>query len=193
MFEVDEPRTQAWKQRGLVELGYGVPSFLRLVPVDFERGDAWLERLAAAGFDAKQPAVVSSLGVSMSLSREAVESTLREVTSLAAGSTFVMSFMLPIELAEPEMRKGVEAAARGARERPAVAELLPAGRDARAGSRGGLPHRRARLGRRAHRALLLGAKRRVAGAEQLGGAARRVDVAARSPRALVAAGGAPRG
>ncbi len=115
VFEIDEPSTQAWKQRRLVELGLGVPSFLRFVPVDFEAGDTWLTRLAASGFDAQKPAVVASLGVSMYLTREAIASTLRDVVSLAAGSTFVMSFMLPIELADPEVRPGIEAAARGAR------------------------------------------------------------------------------
>jgi O-methyltransferase involved in polyketide biosynthesis len=51
----------------------------------------------------------------MYLTREAVGAMLREVASLAPGSTFVMSFMLPIELAEPSARPGIEAAARGAR------------------------------------------------------------------------------
>lgn len=115
VFEIDEPETQAWKQRRLVELGLGVPSFLRFVPVDFERGDAWLARLATSGFDAKRPAFVASTGVSMYLTKEAIASTLRDVASLAPGSTLVMSFMLPIERAEPEVRPGIEAAARGAR------------------------------------------------------------------------------
>ena len=53
VFEIDEPKTQAWKQQRLAELGLGVPPFLRFVPVDFERGDAWLKRLADSGFDAK--------------------------------------------------------------------------------------------------------------------------------------------
>ena len=47
--------------------------------------------------------------------KEAVAATLRSAASLAKGSTFVMSFMLPIDLAEPELRPGIEAAARGAR------------------------------------------------------------------------------
>ncbi|WP_223643647.1 class I SAM-dependent methyltransferase [Corallococcus sp. EGB] len=115
VFEIDEPKTQAWKQERLMELGHGVPPFLRFVPVDFEHGDAWLERLAAGGFDTKQPTVVASLGVSMYLSNQAIRSTLRDVAALATGSTLVMSFMLPIELAEPEVRPGIEAAARGAR------------------------------------------------------------------------------
>lgn len=115
VFEVDAPETQAWKERRLAELGLGVPSSLAFVPVDFERGEAWIERLAAAGFERARPAVVSSLGVSMYLTREAIASTLRDAASLAPGSTFVMSFMLPIERAEPAVRPGIEAAERGAR------------------------------------------------------------------------------
>jgi methyltransferase (TIGR00027 family) len=38
VFEIDEPATQAWKSERLVELGYGVPDWLRFVPVDFEAG-----------------------------------------------------------------------------------------------------------------------------------------------------------
>jgi methyltransferase (TIGR00027 family) len=115
VFEVDRPGPQAWKRQRLVELGFGVPSSLRLVPVDFERGEAWLARLSASGFDAARPALVASTGVSMYLTREAIAQTLRQVAALAPGSTLVMSFMLPIELADPEVRPGIEAAARGAR------------------------------------------------------------------------------
>lgn len=112
IFEVDEPATQAWKQQRLVKLG--LPSPLRFVPVDFERGEAWLPRLTAAGFDTKQPAVVAATGVSMYLSREALAATLRDVASFATGTKLVMSFMLPIALVEADVRPGVEAAARGA-------------------------------------------------------------------------------
>src|SRR5262249_19349314 len=73
------------------------------------------ERLAASGFDAARPAVVASTGVSMYLTRDAIAATLRRVASLAAGSTLAMSFMLPIELADPEMRPAIERAAAGAR------------------------------------------------------------------------------
>src|SRR5438094_10272638 len=50
IFEVDPPGPQAWKRQRLMELGFGIPEWLRLVPVDFEAGDAWWQRLAAAGF-----------------------------------------------------------------------------------------------------------------------------------------------
>jgi methyltransferase (TIGR00027 family) len=115
VFEIDQPAPQEWKRGRLIELGFGVPSFLRLVPVDFEAGDDWWARLAAAGFTAQRPAVVASTGVSMYLTKEAILATLRQVATLAAGSTFVMSFMLPIEMADPELRPGIERAAAGAR------------------------------------------------------------------------------
>jgi len=115
VFEIDRPTTQAWKRRRLVECGYGVPPSLRLVPVDFESGDAWPKRLAEAGFDAGLPAVVASTGVSMYLTRDAIMATLRQVAALASGSTLLMSFMLPIERLEPEVRVGVQRAVEGAR------------------------------------------------------------------------------
>ena len=44
VFEVDQPGPQAWKRQRLIELGFGVPEWLRLVPVDFEAGGSWWER-----------------------------------------------------------------------------------------------------------------------------------------------------
>lgn len=115
VFEIDQPGPQVWKRQRLVELGFGIPSFLRFVPVDFEAGDTWWERLAASGFDQRQRAVIASTGVSMYLTREAIEATLRQVAALAPGSTLAMSFMLPIEMADPELRPGIERAAAGAK------------------------------------------------------------------------------
>jgi len=115
VFEVDRPGPQAWKRQRLTELGFGIPELLRLVPVDFEAGDAWWQRLAAAGFDAGQPAVVASTGVSMYLTKDAIAATLRQVAALAPGSTLAMTFLLPLELADPEVRPGLERAEQGAR------------------------------------------------------------------------------
>ncbi|MDF2119503.1 class I SAM-dependent methyltransferase [Roseiarcaceae bacterium H3SJ34-1] len=115
VFEVDTPGPQAWKRRRLVELGFGIPDWLRLVPVDFEAGDAWLQKVEAAGFDPARPALVVSTGVSMYLTREAIAQTLRQIAALAAGSTLAMSFLLPLELADPDVRPGLEMAAKGAR------------------------------------------------------------------------------
>lgn len=115
VFEIDQPGPQAWKRQRLGELGLGVPDGLRLVPVDFEAGVAWRDQLVAAGFDRARPAVVASTGVSMYLTREANEATLREVAELAPGTTFVTTFILPLELADPAVRVGLERAAEGAK------------------------------------------------------------------------------
>ena len=110
------PGPQAWKRERLIELGFGIPEWLRLVPVDFEAGESWLDRLAAAGFDADQPASVASAGVAMYLSKEANAATLRQIAqALAPGSTLAMTFMPPFELIDEENRPGLEAAERGAR------------------------------------------------------------------------------
>jgi methyltransferase (TIGR00027 family) len=115
VFEIDQPGPQQWKRQRLVNLGLGIPSFLRLVPVDFEAGDTWWERLAASGFDSARSAVVASTGVSMYLTKDTIAATLRRVAALPPGSTLTMSFMFPIELVDPEVRPGVERAAEGAR------------------------------------------------------------------------------
>jgi methyltransferase (TIGR00027 family) len=115
VFEVDQPGPQSWKRQRLIELGFGVPEWLRLVPVDFEAGDEWWQRLAAADFDAAQPAVVASTGVSMYLTQDAIAAKLRRVAALAPGSTLAMTFLLPLEYADPEVRPGLQMAEKGAR------------------------------------------------------------------------------
>jgi methyltransferase (TIGR00027 family) len=115
VFEADRPGPQEWKRRRLVELGFGIPDWLRFVPVDFEAGASWRDRLAAEGFAVDKPAVVASTGVSMYLTRDANMDTLRQVARLAAGSTIAMTFLVPLHLADDEARPGLERAARGAR------------------------------------------------------------------------------
>jgi methyltransferase (TIGR00027 family) len=115
VFEVDQPGTQAWKRRRLIELGYGIPEWLRLVPVDFEAGASWRDAAAAAGFDSGRPAVVASTGVSMYLTREANAATLRDLATLAPGSTVAMTFLLPLDLVDERDRQGWVMSENGAR------------------------------------------------------------------------------
>jgi methyltransferase (TIGR00027 family) len=115
VFEVDRPGPQAWKRRRLVELGYGIPDGLRLVPVDFEADTNWWQRLADAGFDPGRPAVVVSTGVTMYLTEDATVATLRQIATLAAGSTLAMTFLLPLELVDAADRPALRAAKNGAR------------------------------------------------------------------------------
>jgi methyltransferase (TIGR00027 family) len=115
VFEIDQPGPQAWKRQRLIELGFGVPDWLRFVPVDFEAGGSWWDALATAGFDDSKPAIVVSTGVSMYLTKDANAATLRQVAALVPGSTLAMTFLLPLELADPEMRTGLEMAEKAAR------------------------------------------------------------------------------
>lgn len=115
VFEVDRPAHQAWKRRRLTEVGFGIPDWLRLVSVDFEVNETWWHRLAVAGFDASQPAIVACAGVSMYLTRDAIAATLCQVAALAPGSSLAMTFLLPLDLMGPEVRPGFQLAEKGAR------------------------------------------------------------------------------
>lgn len=115
VFEIDRSGTQAWKRQRLIDLGYGIPEWLHLVPVNFEAGAPWFDELVRDGFDANKPALFASTGVSMYLTREAIAATFRQIAALAPGTTLAMSFLLPFELAAPELRPGLEMAEKGAR------------------------------------------------------------------------------
>ena len=115
VFEVDQPGPQSWKRQRLIDLGYGVPDWLRLVPVDFEASESWWRQLAQAGFEPDRPAVVASTGVSMYLTKDATAATLRQLAELAPGSTVAMTFLLPPELLNGAHRSGLETSEKGAR------------------------------------------------------------------------------
>jgi len=115
VFEVDQPGTQAWKRQRLIALGFGIPEWLRFVSVDFEVGSSWWEQLKNAGFDTDRPAVVASTGVTQYLTKDAITATLRQVASLAPGSTLAMTFLLPFELTEPENQSEIDTAEKGAK------------------------------------------------------------------------------
>ncbi|MEV8375656.1 class I SAM-dependent methyltransferase [Kribbella sp. NPDC056861] len=115
VFEIDQPETQAWKRSRLIELGYDVPDWLRLVPVDFEANDDWWDRLQAAGFDTSRPAMVSWLGVTMYLTEQATAATLKQVASLPAGSSLILTFFRHLEDLAPEDVQIRRASREGAR------------------------------------------------------------------------------
>lgn len=98
----------------LVKLGYGIPDWLHLVPVDFEASEDWLKQLSAAGFDSSRPAVIVSTGVAMYLTKDATAATLRQITGLAPGSTLAMTSLLPTELLDDADRPGLRTSKEGA-------------------------------------------------------------------------------
>ncbi|MGP3772495.1 class I SAM-dependent methyltransferase [Streptomyces sp. SDT5-1] len=114
VYEVDQPGPQSWKRERLDALGYGVPEYLHLVPVDFEARESWWDGLTAAGFDPRRPALVVSTGVAMYLTREATAATLEQVAKLAPGSTLALSFILPADRIDAADRAGMETSRKGA-------------------------------------------------------------------------------
>ncbi len=115
IFEVDQPEMQSWKRQRLIDAGFGVPEWLKLVPVDFEAGWSWWEQLKIAGFDTNQSSVIASTGVTQYLTKDAIAATLRQVAKLAPGTTLAMTFLLPVELVDPEVRPFFEMSIKGAK------------------------------------------------------------------------------
>jgi len=114
IYEIDQLDTLAWKQQRLTELGFDIPSTLHFVPVNFEKY-SWWEELLKSGFDKNKPAVIACTGVTLYLTKEAIVSTLKQIATLAPGSTLAMTFYLPIELLDEEDKPMQEMADKGAR------------------------------------------------------------------------------
>jgi len=115
VFEVDHPSTQAWKREQLRAQSIDIPQSTVFAPVDFET-QTLAGGLKAAGFRADRPAFFSWLGVTIYLSREAVEGTLRYIAARPAGSQVVFDFAPPLStLGESERRSHEASAARVAR------------------------------------------------------------------------------
>lgn len=116
IYEIDQPKTQEWKRKRLLEIGHSIPPRLKFVSVDFEAKESWWNQLLSSGFDQSRPAVVVSTGVSMYISKAGNLETLRTLAQLAPGSTFIMTFMLTLELLEPKERAIMEYVMQRARE-----------------------------------------------------------------------------
>ena len=92
VFELDLPKTQAYKQERLKELAWKSAGKIHFVPVDFAK-DELGDRLMAAGFSMKTPTFFSLLGVAYYLSYPVLSHFLGEIGALAtAGDQFVFDF-----------------------------------------------------------------------------------------------------
>lgn len=108
VFEVDRPGPQAWKQKQLREHGFETPDWLHFVPVDFEIGQSWWQKLNEAGFDENKPAIVVSTGVSMYLTKNANLAAFELIAKLTPGSIFATTFMLTLDLLDSKERSIME-------------------------------------------------------------------------------------
>lgn len=103
VFEIDQPRMQAWK-RALYAANRWSPPGLKWVPADLRESGA-VDALVTAGVDRTLPLSVSILGVMVYLEAQRVEQEIAALSALAAGSTVVLDYRLddgllpPMELA----------------------------------------------------------------------------------------------
>jgi methyltransferase (TIGR00027 family) len=102
VYEVDHPRTQAWKRELLGKAQLNVPESLRFVAVDFERQDM-MALLADAGFRSDEPAFFMWLGVVPYLTRAAIGITLAAIAAIPGGEV-VFDYGEPLEAFPEESR-----------------------------------------------------------------------------------------
>lgn len=92
--EVDHPASQAAKRAALAAAGIEIPPNVRFADVDFER-ETLSDGLARCGVDTAKRTFFSWLGVTMYLTRDAIEATLRTVLSFPKRSAVVFTFVQP--------------------------------------------------------------------------------------------------
>jgi methyltransferase (TIGR00027 family) len=90
-YEVDTPRTQAFKREMLNMAGVETSRVI-FVAADFLEED-WLTKLIDAGFEPTKPSFFIWESVTMYLDRESVESTLRKIASTASGSVVAFDYL----------------------------------------------------------------------------------------------------
>jgi methyltransferase (TIGR00027 family) len=103
-YEVDQPDTQTWKRRRVCEAGIAVPDSLTFVPIDFDTSPL-ADGLAEAGLDRARSAVYIWLGVSVYLTRTAVDDTLRYIADHTAAE-LVFDYFYPIASTSHEPTTG---------------------------------------------------------------------------------------
>jgi methyltransferase (TIGR00027 family) len=99
IIEVDQPASQAEKRKLLAGAGIAMPSNVRYADVDFERETlANGLRRCCVPFD--RATFFSWLGVTMYLTREAIDAVLATVRTFASGSEIALTFAQPLEADE---------------------------------------------------------------------------------------------
>ena len=91
-FEVDLPANTTYKRRRVPAVLGAQPDLVSLVPMDFESSDLAAE-LASSGFVGDQPAVFVWEAVTQYLTQDAVHRTLAVLSTAAAGSRLLFTYV----------------------------------------------------------------------------------------------------
>jgi methyltransferase (TIGR00027 family) len=100
-FEIDQPKTQAFKREMLIKANID-PGRTRFITADFERDD-WFAQLATTDFDARRRSLFIWESVTMYLDREAVMGTLQRIARAAAGSAVAFDYVSTELLESPSL------------------------------------------------------------------------------------------
>src|SRR5262249_60830957 len=103
---LDRHKTQQWKRECATKANLGIPGWLRLVTIDFER-QTIVERPKAKRFDDDRPAFFTCLGVVPYLSRETGLAT-RSLIARLPDAEGIFDCGEPVEMYPPERRAGYE-------------------------------------------------------------------------------------
>jgi methyltransferase (TIGR00027 family) len=95
VIEVDHPGTQALKRSRIAEARLSVPENVKFVEIDFEN-ETLEEGLRRNGISTVQKTFFSWLGVTMYLTEEAIDKTLRSIARWPIGSQVVLTFAQPL-------------------------------------------------------------------------------------------------
>jgi methyltransferase (TIGR00027 family) len=91
IFETDHPATQEQKRQRLSRAGLTIPVNCQMIAVNFET-ETLEEALRKSSFDFHTPCFISWLGVTVYLSKEAVDAVFQFVSTLPKGSELVFTF-----------------------------------------------------------------------------------------------------
>jgi methyltransferase (TIGR00027 family) len=112
LYEIDHAASQQLKRQRLARSGAAIPPTLRFVEMNFEQEDL-IAALGRSDFNLAEPAVLSWLGVTVYLPREANFATLRSIARLAPGSEVVFTYIeqRALESNSPAMQRARAVAA----------------------------------------------------------------------------------
>ncbi len=91
IFEADHPATQEQKRQRLSRAGLSIPANCQMIAINFET-ETLEEALRKSSFDFHAPCFISWLGVTVYLSKEAVDTVFRFVSTLFKSSELVFTF-----------------------------------------------------------------------------------------------------
>ena len=95
IFEIDHSASQRSKRERLAMAGIEAPSNVEFITLDFET-TSLRDCLRESNFDFGKPAFLSWLGVTMYLSRDAIDEVFRFASSLPRSSEIIFTFASPV-------------------------------------------------------------------------------------------------